>query len=457
MNFRFIPFLIIFSICLKSAFCIEPQSSHSVFSDQSNAWLKKAIVLKLSSDDVKKDCSFEKIRGKLPKLKQHGINVLYLPQLFQVNVKHIPKETDKDSVILNTVLLPEIGTRDQIKAFFNDVSKAGFKILMEFPLITFDRIDETILNSPKLENAVIRIPLKSLGVKTNGFALNVRNETVRGYLRKTLDDILKTYPVSGFGFDDEQILNLAGLKEFLNAFVVETRLVLLINASENLPSLKNGCYLGNPVSKTLNDVLFNSADVNRFVDACQKEKGFNNNQQGILLRTNEVYYENKQPLKKNNEFKKLSLKTVLDYTLGSFSGLPTLPIILNDGRIGELIKQSLCLNESDVWQDERKKAFMNLYLKLGFMRASHDVFFNGKMTRLKTANDHQIFAFTRENNTEKTLVVVNLKDKPFTGYIALEEERLLHNYLEPEKYRSTKDGTIKFSLAGYDYLIFMYK
>jgi len=448
MKFRFISFFLVLTSFINFAEAKETFIDPALKQSTSD-WLKEAIIIQLSEKDITQNCKLDQLPYKLSKLKQYGINVVYLPQLFQIDIHKTKNSENETDFKCKFSQVESNRQKINLKEFLSVISKAGFKIVIEFPQIKYQE-------SPEITN-YFKDTRDEENEKTqvgNEIALNLSHKLLRQNLIKEIKSITKIYPITGFGFLQGSIAKALGFSDFLTEEIDRLNLVTLMKLGENSIDFKATGYLAATLSNRLNHCIFGHENLKVFVERYKNEASITD-LNGVLLRTNEV---TTTASKDHPDYlKQMKLKTVIDYTLGSLSGSPTIPIIMKGNTLGEWVKESLCLSTSDVWLNENTKSLMELYLKLGFLRHSYQVFYNGNIRRVKTAGDEeQIFAFQRENDSEKALVVANLSNTPFTGYIEIEAEKVLHNYLEPEKYMATKDGNIKLTLGAYEYLIFLY-
>jgi hypothetical protein len=447
MKLKFIICFIALSVLINPGFSFAQFQTQKPSNPSPDDWLKEAIILNLSMDDLQGRCTYEQILEKLSRLKQYGINVLYLPKLFDFSFQKKIKGDNRYPLHLTLKPVHSTTDADKLKSFINKVNQAGFKLILEFPDLCSG------VEPHQLEE--YGDYFRECPDKKKAYTLDFSKDIVRIETGMAIKSMMETYPIDGFGFLSMQKQEMLKVIEVVHALSQDHNLVIIARHIPFLKQVSNVCFLQQATSDALNECLFNPANFEQFIETYRAEMAIDANY-AVYLRPNEIKTSFLVPLNDPLTLKRFKLKTVLDFTMGSHHKHAVVPMITNENKLGQLFKESLCLNQSDVWENEQTKSFMDLYLKLGFMRLSHKVFFNGTMKRIKTANDNQLFAFIRENDSEKSLVVVNLLDKPFTGYMEVDQQEMLHNFMNPEKYRATKDGNIKISLDSYGYLIYIY-
>jgi alpha-amylase len=134
---------------------------------------------------------------------------------------------------------------------------------------------------------------------------------------------------------------------------------------------------------------------------------------------------------------------------------PGMPLIYNGQEAG-MHKRLLFFDKDTIpWSENKWAPF---YKKLVELRKENSIFWSGNaggsFKTIDIQNNKNIFAFTRENEKEKAIVLLNLSDKPVD--FKLDNKELKGSFTNYFTSKNCAPGS-DFKLPAYDYLVLLEK
>ncbi len=419
----FIAFLL---LCFLSA-CNNPSTTASVSSGDSAAyqlkpyveikhpeWSKNATIYEVNVRQFTTEGTFKAFEAHLPRLKEMGIDILWLMPINPIGVKNRKgtlgsEYSVKDYYTVN----PEFGSMDDFKALVKKIHSMGMYVIVDW-----------VANHSSWDNALV--------TEHPGWYSKSRDGNFQPTAWRDYDDIIE--------FD----YNQPGLRKYmtdaLKYWVKETDIdgyrcdvasfiptEFWENARAELDQVKPVFMLAESESMDLHKKAFDMTYAWSLWDqlhaAAVKNKGIGGLTGGFLAEHVSIYPNDAIRMAFTDNHDKnswegnqyLNFGKGLESTMVFVSTFDGMPMVYSGQEAG--LNRSLKFFDKDPieW---KQHPFYDIYKKLFDLKHKNQALWNGSwggdMERIKNDKMDQVLAFSREKNGDKVIPIINFSDKAVT-------------------------------------------
>ena len=418
--------------------------SHSSSGNGMPEWVENAVIYEINVRQYSNDSSLDSVTSDLPRLKDLGVNVLWLMPIYPISEMGRLGSLGsyyavKDYLSVN----PEFGTDQDLTEFVTAAHQQGFKVILDWVANHTGWDHPWIAQHPEWyvhENEDPNSPIVSPNGWNDVAQLNYQNS----YLRATMIDAMKHW-VTGFDIDGYRCDFASGVPvDFWSEASAQLNAIkplFMLAEAEGVPGHLNGPF-DSEYAWTFKDKFNALANLGMGVaglDYLVTER-LNSHPQdtaAMLFITN--HDENSwngteyQRLEKN-----VSVMTVLYFTL------PGIPLVYNGQEIS--MNHALAFFDKDPidWSQGKDNIVLQKMIELKRNSPALAVGMNrGEYQRINVGNS-SVLVFLRTASDEKVLVVANVSAaaQPITinlGANASAFREVLTNVLTtlPSQYRLT--------------------
>lgn len=131
----FLPFVLALFVFTNCSNTQKPETQESTATEEVQLveWAKDAIIYEVNLRQYTPEGTFEAFRSHLPRLKEMGIDILWLMPIHPIGEKNRKGELGsyyavKDYLAVN----PEFGTMDEFKALVNEIHEMGMYVILDW-------------------------------------------------------------------------------------------------------------------------------------------------------------------------------------------------------------------------------------------------------------------------------------------------------------------------------------
>lgn len=390
---------------------VQPMSNVPVAPD----WAADAILYECNTRQFSPEGNFAGVRAQLQRLKDLGINVLWLMPIHPIGVKN-RKEKPTDlgspySVQDYYAVNPDFGTEEDLKNLVHEAHALGLKVILDW-VPNHTAWDAAWMSKhPEYYtkvNGEFTAPLNEHGGSTGWddcADLDYANPALRKAMIEAMQHWLRTADIDGFRVD------MAGLVP--NDFWTEVRPALdsvkpvfMLAEWQDEPNHFKSCFQFNYGWKW-KDVTKDIAAGKQTAIALDTLLEYLNafypkNYQQLYFTQN--HDENTWSGTENELYKESA--DAFDVLMFTWQGIPMLYNGQEDG-----LSQRLAFFKKDPihWHDySRTPFFQNLCDLRHNNKALRSGALGGKLVKIPTDKNDQVYAFTREKDGERVVVILNL-------------------------------------------------
>ena len=438
---------LLFSSCTnKTNKTTEPTVAHTVPS-----YVLQSNIYEVNVRQYTTEGTFKAFEANLPRLKEMGAEILWFMPITPIS------KTDRKGVLGSyyavadyTAVNPEFGTMDDWKSLVNKAHELGFKIITDWVAnhtgadnrwmqsnpdffvkkadgtlaFAFDWSDTRDLNfwNPVLHDSMIHaMKFWLTETKIDGFRCDVAMEVPRSFWQKCITELKTVKPdIFMLAEGDVAWLHDAGFHASYGW--------------DGFAKMKRVAK-GEASAKVLDTVI-------RHLD-----ETYNPNYIKMYFTSNHD----------ENSWNKADYETMPGAVHAPFAVLTqtwknTLPLIYSGQEEPFLDSISFFYKDTIAFGKYQRAAFYKTLL--GLRKSTSALAVDAAYTKLVSSNDDAVFAYTREKDGKKVLVILNLSNKPQTtnlqGAIAGETQNVFAN-----QHEHLTDGQ-DFTLAPWGYLVYSY-
>ncbi|MCS6988650.1 MAG: alpha-amylase family glycosyl hydrolase [Chloroherpetonaceae bacterium] len=440
-----------------------PKPMGNAAANPSPDWIKSAVIYEVFLRNFSSDGTFKAAEERLESLKQLGATVVWLMPIHPIGkLKRKGSLGSPYSVKDYFDVNSEHGTKEDFKRFVHAAHALELKVVMDFvgnhtawdcPLVQ-ERPD--FYAKDKKGNIV-----SPNDQWTDVAQLDYKNPDVRAYFANALKTWVKEFDVDGFRCDVAEAIP----SDFWQATIAELRQIkpdLLMLAESTLPEHHvvgfDLTYSWN-VHGALLDIVKGKKPAHYLDEVLEnEEKVFAKHSLRLRFNSNhDLALEHGPPVEAFGGSDGAKATATLVFTMGGYGTIRSVPLLYNGDDIGYSKRISLFEKDPIDWNAPRAEEFRTFYRNLIWLRKTHPALVHGAMEKVKSSNDEAIYAFIRSTAEDKVLVVVNLRNAPFTGYLRLEPNQTLYDFFESERQFATKDGNLKLALNPFEFKCLVFK
>lgn len=438
--------LALFSPALLAADAPRPATRHSP------DWLRSAVVYEIFPRNFSPEGTLDGITAKLDDLKELGVDVLWLMPIHPIGQKMKKGTIGSPFAVRDFYAInPDYGTTNDFKRLVDEAHKRGLKVLMDI-VAGQTSWDSVLMEHPdyyeKNTNGVIIPPNPAW---TDVAGLNYSNAEVRNYMMGMLEFWMTNFGVDGFRCDVSPSVPF-DFWESARADLekINPQVVILADAGAKPELLAKAFDVDSSwgLNSALDWVIKSEQPISYLIDSWK----FTDQQfpKGALhLRFTD-----------NHELPRAVARYGLDGALAGQVLMLTLdgvPLFYNGMEVGDATESAdpaLFEKMPVFWQPGGRPPLREIYRDLIKLRKQHAAFYNGEVDWLQNTATDQVLSFTRKDDKDEFLILINLSNRRAAGSVDLTDP----NNLQPVKITSRRPpGDIQlpnFNLGGFEWFIY---
>jgi glycosidase len=393
-------------------------------------WAANAILYECNIRQFSPEGNFAGVTAQLPRLKDLGIDVLWLMPIHPIGLKN-RKEKPTDlgspySVRDYYAVNPDFGKIDDLKTLVNSAHALGLKVILDW-VPNHTAWDAVWMETnpeyyTKIEGKFIA-PLNEHGGSTGWddcVDLDYNNPATRKAMIDAMKYWVKTADIDGYRVDMAGLTPVEFWKEAEPA-LAELKPLFMLSEWQDEPAHFDAGFQFNYGWKW-KDVTKDIASGKQTAIALDT----------LLQYLNKFYPANYEQLyftQNHDENSWSGTETELygpsadafNVLMFTWQGLPMIYNGQEDG-----LSQRLAFFKKDpiVWKDYSKTPF---FQNLCDLRHNNEALKTGnlgsKLTKIKTNNDERVYAFAREKNEDRVIVIMNLHKDPCEVSLSFENQQ----------------------------------
>lgn len=456
-------------------------------------WAKNAVIYEVNIRQYTKSGTFKEFEEHLPRLKELGVDILWFMPVFpigELNRKATqtklaqefsdPKEQEKylgsyyaikDYMAIN----PEFGTMEEFVSLVKKIHEMGMFVILDIA------VNHTAWDHPWVESH----PDYYMRIEEGATPWNKEWMEQHPAFYQWLQEKRMTYPIhpgetdwwdtAELNFDNQDLRN-----EFVEIFKFwiekanidgyrcdvagDVPVDFWDNLRPGLDKLKPVFMLAESDRVEHHRIAFNASYAWEFHHLMNKiAKGEKNalDIDSFYTRESSRFPQNAIRMQFIDNHDENSWKGTVKSRLGeaanSFAVLyytfPGMPLIYSGQEAG--LDKSLKFFEKDFIDWDKDKNLASFYTKLNMLKKQNSALWNGNsgapLVRLKTDKDSQVFAFVRENENNKVLVVINLSKEPVKTTLQTNIDFSgMKSYFDQDVF-----GSKSFNLKAWEYKVYV--
>jgi glycosidase len=410
-------------------------------------WHKNATIYEVNLRHFTKENTFKSFEAHIPRLKDMGIDILWFMPIQPISVKNRKGELGSPYSIGDYYKTnPDYGTMDDFKSMVKAIHDAGMYIIIDWvpnhsgwdnPWITehpnwytqdkngkiIDPIDYntgkswgwTDVADLNYDNAEMRIGMidalkfwiNETGI--DGYRMDVAHGVPVDFWAQCADSLYKMKPI--YMLSEGEVPDIVNNGTFISDYGWEMHHTLNeIAAYQGASRIKGANVVQGNVKEGEKKIEKKTAlDIDAILakKASQYQKGY---QMQFTSNHDENSWADTEFARMGNGHKAFAVLTA------TFNGFP----LIYTGQESAMDKKLEFFKKDEVpWGDYKYAPF---YKTLFDLKHRNKALWNGEhggpLVKVKTGNDENIYAFTREKDGDKVLVIINLSSKAQKGIIS---------------------------------------
>ena len=410
---RIVLFLI--GIFIGCSFVLAQQSQKDLAKNQysgqhaikSADWVKDAIIYCVYLRSFSPEGTFEALEGRVPELKDLGVNVLWLMPIHPVGVKNRKGKLGSPYSVRDYYTTnPEFGTMVDFQRLLSTVHKNKMKLIIDL-VANHTAWDSKLINQhpewfTKDSDGKIISPNSDW---TDVADLDYSKPGLRKYMLGMMEWWVKDIGIDGFRCDVSELVPLDFWEEARERLNKIKPVMMLSEGSLPEQHLKafDITYSWNLYDAL--DPLLNGKKPATEIDQLLHQESLKFPLGSLRLRFNTNHDKNAWDAPAVTKFGLDGLKL----TAVLINTLPGIPLLYNGEEVANDIKLSLFEKVDIDWN--RTREMDTLYKTLFTLRQIHKALSRGKLIKLPTSNDEDIYTFCRTDGKDDILTVLNFSTK----------------------------------------------
>ncbi|MCH8494227.1 MAG: alpha-glucosidase C-terminal domain-containing protein [Balneolales bacterium] len=434
--------------------CNTPQPQTFQIEVNHPEWIKNQTIYEVNIRQFSEEGSFAAVQRELPRIKELGIGILWLMPIHpigEVNRKGTLGSyySVQDYFDVN----PEFGTKDDFRNLVNAAQELDMYVVLDWGANHTAWDNELTTTNPEFfetNDEVSFIPPRGTDWD-DVIQLDYDNPEVWDYMISALSYWFREFNIDGYRTDVAYLVPL----ELWNRARTELDAIkpVFMLAESDLPEHHIAAF----------DMTYNWKLHHLFGGIARGEEPVSRIDE-IIAEDKQLFPENAIRMQFTSNHDENSWQGTVFERMGDAaktfavlaSTIDGMPLLYNGQEIG--LNKRLEFFEKDAieWTES---AFTEFYTRLFNLNRTNEALFNGsyggQAVRLESDNDDALYAFVREKNESKVLVVLNLSDSEIIA--SVKNELLEGTYTE-----LFTDATVtlteqnEFSLKPWEYLVYYY-
>ena len=358
------------------------------------AWTHNAAIYQVNIQQFTKEGTFNAFKPHIPRLKDLGVQIVLLMPIFAKANKKQSETIDLYKDIMDFKSIDEsLGSFADFQSMVKEIHRAGMFIVLECP----------IQHTAAEHNWKKVYPAFYKKGKDQNLALDYSNKKLRTRIFDDLNYWTNEVNMDGICIDKSNEFAVDFLEELKEKICIKKDKFLIFDSNINNQIIAdNFAEFDDSMFTTLQSIANKKQDANQ-LEKVLKSK--DNNKLYFNFTSNDFYN------RKGTEFNRFGdahkAMAVLCVTL------PGMPLIYSGQE--EPSRKALSINSSDKI-NFKDYIYTDFYRSLLSLKKRNKSLWNGnfggKLHRINTSKDASVFAFTREMDGDKVVVIVNLSNKP---------------------------------------------
>jgi glycosidase len=371
-------------------------------------WSRNAVIYEVNIRQYSSEGTFAAFEKDLPRLKDLGVDVLWLMPVHPIGVKNRKEPLGsyysvKDYMAVN----PEFGTMADFKHLVNKIHELGLKVIIDWVPNHSSWDNDLVFSNPDYYKTDAKGKMVSPFDWTDVVQFDYNNPELRKYMINVMKWWLEETNIDGFRCDVAHMVPV----DFWNTARTELDKVkkIIFLAESDQPFLHEKAFditYDWKFHHIMNDIAQGKKNANAvekhfaWVDSIYPADAY-------LMEFTSNHDENSWA---GTEYERMGEGAKTFAVLATT--VPGIMMIYNGQEAAFNRRLKFFEKDTVSW---RKSEMTDFYKKLISLRKSNNALFNGKtggeMKRVYTGKDTSVFAFCREADKEKVFVVLNLKSK----------------------------------------------
>lgn len=400
-------------------------------------WAKNATIYEVNTRQFSPQGNFNAIEAQLPRLKEMGVDIIWLMPIYPISQEAL---SSPYAIIDYKTINPAYGTLAEFKSLVNRAHALGLRVLLDW-VASHTAPDHAWVNQHPdwyvKEKGKMVSPGKPQSGKPTGWAnvvkLNYDNPAMRKAMTEAMQYWLKETDIDGYR------CNAAGYVP--NTFWTELRpqldkikTVFMLSEWEDDPDQFKSCFNMN-YSWTMYNMMRAVAKGERTADKIDSLREAN--QKRFPSWYYQMMFTQNHDENTNNGTLDESFGPGADAFLVLSSTLEGMPLVYN-GMESNLNKRLAILEKDTIsWGNYAKSDFFKTLLTLKHRnRALWNGQAGGKAEKIITDHDDKVYAFHRQRDNDRVVVILNLSGQAKTvrmmgdGFAGMYTEIFSHQPVE---------------------------
>ncbi|MFM2081913.1 MAG: hypothetical protein RL380_604 [Verrucomicrobiota bacterium] len=416
----------------------------------SPAWIRDAVVYEIFVRNFSSAGNFPAVTARLDELKNLGVDVLWLMPIHPVGEKLRKGTVGSPYAIRDYYAIdPANGTPAEFKQLIAAAHARGLKVIMDL-VANHTAWDSVMMAHPEFykqdAHGKIIPPVEGW---TDVAGLNYTNAQLRDYMITMMRHWLVDFDVDGFRCDVAYMVP-TDFWEQARAALEKSKPGFLLLAEASKPELLTQAFdldYAWPLHGTLNQVMIEGAP------ASELQKSWENSRRefpagALHLRISDNHDEARAVAR-------FGLRGALATQVFMLT-LDGVPLFYNGMEVGDAAESgdpALFEKLPIFWNPKERPPLRAIYRDLLKLRKTHPAFRTDSVTWLKNSAPENVLTFTRDDDHEEFLIVINLSSRPQATTVEL---------TAPEKFSPVKINgqqppgldTTTLKLGGYEWRIY---
>ncbi len=414
-------------------------------------WIKKSVMYEVNIRQYTQEGTLNAFAERLPRLKDLGVEILWLMPVHPIGeINRKGSLGSYYSVRDYKGINPEFGTMDDFKELVRKTHDLGMYLIIDW-VPNHSSWDNPLINEhPEWYEKDSLGNMFSPWDWTDVVQFDYDQPGFRNYMIETLKFWLTETGLDGFRFDVAHQVPLDFWNDVRPALQSVKPDVLMLAEAEQRPLHEKSMDMtyGWELHHIMNQVAQGKATVKE-IDAYFGRASADYNTNDIRLYFTSNHDENSW---NGTEWERMGqaveVMTVFTY------GIPGMPLIYSGQEAGSSKRLAFFEKDPIEWNDH---PFFGLYKSLNNIKEVNPALWNpgfgGTFTRLETEADVQVFAFLRQKDMNKVLVLLNLSPEP--AEVTLDPRIIKGTFSNGITGEKTKPSSQPIILDPWGYKIFL--
>jgi cyclomaltodextrinase len=378
------------------------------------AWVRDGVVYEIFPRNFSARGNFEGITAQLDRLKELGINILWLMPIHPVGRERAKGTIGSPYAVRDYYAInPDYGTPADFKRLVAEAHRRGMRVIIDI-VANHTAWDSVLMKSPAFytHDAATGKIIPPVADWADVADLNYDNAQLRTYMTEMLKFWLREYDLDGFRCD------VAGMvpTDFWESARTELERVkpdIFMLAEWHEPDLLLKAFdvdYSWPVHSALTEVLQGSAPASVLRTAWEEEHA-KWPRNALHLRFSDNHDE-RRAIARFGERAALAASAMM-FTLDG------VPLLYNGMEVGDTTESgspALFERLPVFWQiAERRPEFPRFYRQIIALRAKSNALRRGSTEWLRNSDESRIVTYARRSDAEELIVAINFSNRPFTG------------------------------------------